>query len=65
MTMTDPPVETAELARAIRARLARMQPSRVKQALAEQCDEIERRLGALTGSARRSPYSIPSRASGY
>jgi hypothetical protein len=53
MTTTDPPVETAELARAIRARLARMQPSRAKQALAEQCDEIERRLGVLTGSARR------------
>ena len=55
ITMTDPTVETAALARAIRQRLARLPASRVKQALAEQCDEIERRLGALTGSARRSP----------
>jgi hypothetical protein len=60
MTTTDPTVETADLSRAIRARLARLQPSRVKQALAEQCDEIERRLGVLTGSARR-PCSSPSR----
>ena len=57
--MTDPTtVETAELARAIRARLARMTAIRAKQALAEQCDEMERRLGALAGSHCRRHQAL-------
>jgi hypothetical protein len=52
---TDPAVETADLARAIRPRLARLPLGRIRTALAAEADAIERRCGALTGSARRSP----------
>jgi hypothetical protein len=57
MTMTDPTVETEELARVIRARLARLPASRVKQALAEEADAFECRLRAPTGTDRRGPPS--------
>jgi hypothetical protein len=54
--MTTFPTETADLARAPQNALARLPPSRVKQALAAEADAVERRYAALTGTARCGHY---------
>jgi hypothetical protein len=48
--------EMADLARALRDKIASLPASRVKAAIVAEADAITRRYGALTGSARRGPY---------